>query len=576
VTEPEENLQVSSPDAAEPPKPDSRRPLLAERAAWSIVWLTVLSAGISVWGFAYRGPFVVVVAVVMIFGALVGTASCWVARSPRSLLFQGSSMVAALVAMVFPAGIRINVREFYTTDAAAFEQVAGRALQHGADPYVTSMSSAASFFFIPSQFWTYTVNGGHVSHFSYPAGSFLFDTLAMELGFRHMVVDWVDLLAWLVTVVLLFAFLPASLRWLAALMGLAPILLGTFTTGGTDAVFLPFLVLAAWRWDRFGLGIEAGVARWLGPVALGLACAMKQTPWFCVPLLAAGVFLEARRTDRPAGRVLVRYLAIVVVVFVAVNLPFIVWHPSAWLHGTVLPLTGGLVADGQGLVILATQGVAGGVSLTLLSVAAALAMVAVFIAFVVWYGRLKRIALLLVPIPFFFSPRSLSTYLVDVIPVAVVAALSVADAPGPRPSRSENGWRTWPRGLLAVAVAVPSLGVLIAATLAFVGPPLQLSVQGIRTTDGGKKLDAVIISVHNRTAGAVTPHFMINTGGNLTGFWSPSNHRPVVLGAHSSARLTLYPPAQTDNPKKHSRWVMEAYTTNPSWLSTSPLRTSPP
>jgi hypothetical protein len=549
---------------------------VAERAAWSIVWLTVLSAGISVWGFSWRGPFVVSLAALMIGGGMVGTASCWVVRSPRSLFFQGSSLVSALVAMVFPAAIRINVREFYTTDAAAFEQVAARALLHGGDPYATSMSSAASFFQVPAQFWTYTTNGGHVTHFSYPAGAFLFNTLAMELGIRHMVVDWMDLLAWLITFVLLAVLLPSPLRWLAALVGLTPIFLGTFTTGGTDAVFLPFLVLAGWRWDRFGHGREAGLARWLGPVALGLACAMKQTPWFCVPFLATGIFLEARHSGRPAGRVLLRYLSIVVAVFAVVNLPFFVWHPTAWMHGTLLPLTGGLVADGQGLVILATQGVTGGVNTTLLSVGAVMAMAAVLVALIVWYGRLKRIALLLVPIPFFFSPRSLSTYLVDVIPVALVAALSVDDAAGHGFLESKRALRTWPGRLSALAFALPCVGLVIATTLAFVGPPLQLSVQSIRVSDLGKMLDSITISVHNRTDAALTPHFMINTGGNLTGFWTRSGRRPVVLGAHDSAVLTLYPPALTDTPKKHSRWVMEAYTVGPSWLSTSPLRTSPP
>jgi uncharacterized membrane protein len=541
-----------------------------------MVWLAVLIAGDSVWHYSYRSPEVVVLSALMILGGIVGIASCWVVRSPRSRLFQSASMVSAVVAIIFPAGIAINVRAFYSTDSAAFEQVAARALLHGGDPYVVSMSGAASLLHVPARFWTYTVTGVHVSHFSYPAGAFLFDALAMALGFHHMVVDWVDLLAWLVTVGLLFALVPVSLRWFVALLGLTPFFVGTFSSGGTDALFLPFLVLAAWRWDRFGQDHRAGVARWIGPIALGLACAIKQTPWFCVPLLAIGIFLEARHSSRPAARIVVRYLSTVFVVFAAVNVPFILWHPKGWLHGTFLPLTGGLVADGRGLVILATQGVTGGVNLSTLSVAAGMAAVAVLVAFIIWYTRLKRICLVLVVIPFFFSPRSLSTYLFDIIPAALVAALSVHSASGRASLVSKQNRNAWLRRSSVLALTVPCVGVVVASALAFVGPPLQLSVQSITTSHSGEMMKAVTVSVHNLTDKTLTPHFMVSTETNPTGFWIPSGHRRFVLGPHDSAVLTLNAPASTTTPKKSARWVLVAYTQNPSWLSASPLKTSPP
>ena len=139
-------------------------------------------------------------------------------------------------------------------------------------------------------------------------------------------------------------------------------------------------------------------------------------------------------------RVCLRYLLTVLVVFAAVNLPFLAWHPGAWWHGTLIPLTGGLVADGQGLVTLATHGLTGGVNLTMLSLAGALAMVGGVAAFVAWYPQLKRIWPLLLTIPFFFSPRSLSSYLVDLFPVALVAALSVDGVPRDA-SEDDTAWR---------------------------------------------------------------------------------------------------------------------------------------
>ncbi len=540
------------------------------------MWLAVVTGGVNLWGFWWWSPAVIVVAPLMIAGGLVGIASSWLVGNPRSRLFQGVTLAAVIVTALFPQSIEISTRSFYATDSAAFDQVAAHALAHGADPYVTSMSGVAHLLSVPSRFWTYTVDGGHVTQFSYPAGSFLLSLPATALGV-HMAVDWTDLVAWLTTIVLLFALVPASLRWLAALLGLTPFFLGAFTSGGTDAMFLPFLVMAVWRWDRYGRLSEPGLARWIGPISLGAACAIKQTPWFAVPMLVTGIFLEGRRRGSAPIRLCLRYLLTVLVIFAAVNVPFLAWHPRAWLHGTLIPLTGGLVADGQGLVTLATHGLTGGVNLKMLSLAGALAMVGAVAAFVAWYPQLKRIWPLLLTIPFFFSPRSLSSYLVDLVPVALVAALSVDGVP-----RSASEDRMVPRVLRVrpsvLVAAVSCVGVVVASFMAFIGPPLQLSVRSIITSHAGTELDAVTVSVVNRTPDRVVAHFLVNTATtqNYEGFWTPSERYLAALGPHDSETITLYPPARTAAPRRGARWLVEAYTVAPSWLSTSPLVTFPP
>ena len=194
------------------------------------------------------------------------------------------------------------------------------------------------------------MTGGHVDHLSYPAGSVLIQMPALAprlpprgrrlAGPVRLDRDRGDHLR----------LLPTSVRWIAALLLLAPAFTGVFSSGGTDAAFLPFLVLAVWRWDRFGLGRAAGVARWMGPVALGLACSIKQTPWFCVPFIVIGLVIEARRSGRRPVRTVVPYLAIVVGVFAVVNLPFVIWCPAAWARGTFLPFlaTSGRRRSGAG------------------------------------------------------------------------------------------------------------------------------------------------------------------------------------------------------------------------------------
>jgi uncharacterized membrane protein len=426
----------------------------------------------------------------------------------------------------------------------------------------------------PSHFWTYMADGSHVAQFSYPAASFLFEIPARALGFHHALADWTDLVAWLVTGLLLFLLLPVSLRWLATLVLLAGAFVGTFSAGGTDALWLPFLVVAVWRWDRFGTGRAAGVANWIGPVALGLACAVKQTPWFCLPLLLIGLGIEARRRGEPVWRVPARYLALAVGVFAAFNLPFVIWGPRAWVDGVLLPFTKPLVADGQGLVTLALHGLTGGVVLPLLSVAGALAYLALLAAFVVWYPAMKVVWLLVLPIVLLVPGRSFSNYLIDLFPAALVAVVSVSRVEGAEGAASVKRLDTGSpvrRWAVRAVVGVPVLASAAVCALAFTSAPLDVYVDGVRTSQATLRLDAVTVTVHNSSGQRVTPRFMVVLdSSHPSGFWTPAHRSsPLVLGAGATATVTLEPPEFTWSPLHGAHWLVEAYTTPPDALSTS-------
>ena len=557
---------VSSPSTGDAAERSYERGLhLAERAAWSIVWLAVITAGVDVWGFWWASPFVGALGPLMVLAGTAGAVATFTVRSPRSPLLQRLAFAAVLVAVAFPQAVVIHTRIFVTTDSAAFDQASARALLQGHDPYTVSLAGVARMFSVPARFWTYTVSGGHVTHASYPAGSFLVDVPAMALGLRHMVVDWVDLAAWMVCIALFFVLLPVSLRWLAGLLALTPVFVGMFSSGGTDAVFLPLLLLAVWRWDRYRVPGETSAARWLGPVALGLACAVKQTPWFCVPFLITGVALEARAWGRPAWRTALRYGATVVGVFLVLNLPFIVWQPSAWARGTLLPLRGGLVSDGQGLVSLATHGVTGGVDIGILAVAGALVYAGLLLAWLRWYPTFKRVWLLAVPLALFFSPRSLSSYLVDLFPVAVIAAVSVHGAASPRPARPLT------RRLGVAGVTVTALGAMGACALAFSSHPLSLKIDGVQVRAEGRQIESVTVTARNLTDAPQRPHFAVNPGAGTAGFWPTTSGGQLVLGPGRTVTVTLLAPVATTAPQPGARWLVEAYTSSPSTLSTSAL-----
>ncbi|MGH9299639.1 MAG: hypothetical protein ACRDZT_06955, partial [Acidimicrobiales bacterium] len=345
------------------------------------------------------------------------------------------------------------------------------------------------------------------------------------------------------------------------------IFVAVFSAGGTDAMLLPFLIVAVWRWDRYGEGRAAGIASWIGPLALGLACALKQTPWFCVPFLVLGVGIEASRAGRSPVRTSLRYLVVVIAAFAAVNLPFVIWNPIAWWRGTLTPLQAPLVADGQGLISLVLHGITGGADLSLLTLASALGYLMVLAMFVTWYPRFKRVWLLLLPVPLFFAPRSLSSYLVDLVPVAVVAILTVRTSAQQSPPDRRSLSRFAP--LVAILLA---LGTALMAALALSSVPLELSIRSAAISRPDRSLNAVTVSVKNTTGTRVVPHFMVDTGSaHPTGFWLQASRQPVVIGPYASVTVTLYPSVFTNFPKRGSHWLVEAYTEVPRSLSTSPL-----
>ncbi|HEX7460497.1 MAG TPA: hypothetical protein VF279_07685, partial [Acidimicrobiales bacterium] len=475
-------------------------------------------------------------------------------------------------------GTGIHLRHFYTTDSAAFNQVATRLFVDGRNPYTVSMAGAARFLHPVAQLWTYQVDGAHTLKISYPAGSFLLQAPLTALGLHHMVTDWVDLTAWLVTAVLVFAMVPPVLRWLAPLLLLSGIFLGPFANGGTDALFVPFLVIAVWRWDRFPDRAVAWLPAWVGPGSLGIACSIKQTPWFCVPFLMVGVAGEARRVGRRPVVLALRYGVVALAAFVVVNAPFIVWSPTAWVRGIFLPIVDPLVADGQGVVTFALHGLTGGVVLPWLSAGAGLALVAMVVAFALWEARLKRAWLFLVPLVLFVPDRSLANYLLDFVPAALVAALSVnavrtEDAGAKGGAVADPGARRWQRGL---AVAVPAVGSAALVAVAFTSAPLgitvdRVSVAGVATDDGGQSFRQVEVTVQNHSDAPLSPSFMISSGGGHPGpFWRATALRGTdPVGAGASTVFVLRPPTYVGTPAHGRWWLVAAYTSSPNALSTS-------
>ncbi|HEV2426746.1 MAG TPA: hypothetical protein VGS61_00845, partial [Acidimicrobiales bacterium] len=103
--------------------PAERSPLV-ERAAWSLVWLAIVAAGVDAWGSWSAWPGVAVTAPLVVLLGLAGAAALWLARDDELVVMRRVGLGAAVAAVGLTDGIGIGARHAYATDSAAFNDVA--------------------------------------------------------------------------------------------------------------------------------------------------------------------------------------------------------------------------------------------------------------------------------------------------------------------------------------------------------------------------------------------------------------------------------------------------------------------
>jgi len=191
--------------------------------------------------------------------------------------------------------------------------------------------------------------------------------------------------------------LPAEWRWLVALLALT-VADGARQAAGSDFEIWPLSLTAlAWVLRR---------RRWASGLALGMACAMKQTAWFAAPFF----FIWAWRTYGPGDAL--KRLGISVATFLLINLPWLVQSPGAWAASLLLPVSLPLLPDGSGIIALSLTGV---LPLFPSWVYAAMEVLALVVAWW-WYARHAQkapyVGLLLPLVPMLFAWRSPERYFV--------------------------------------------------------------------------------------------------------------------------------------------------------------------
>src|SRR5579875_2712959 len=405
-----------------------------QRVLWMLVGVVILNWSITLFGSAsVYWPVALLVILAGFWGMSVAIIS-WLDLDayPELARWRGAFGWANAALVVILMGVwtylQYHNQPAYTTDELSFDQYAAQLVAHGLhNPYLHSMAAAGPLFRLSPDAYTYTLSGHPVLQMSYPSLAFLIYVPFILLGWTSEVGAGVNMMGWVVTVLLMFWLLPRHLRPAVLVLSSINVYLSFAAGGVTDMLYIPLLVVAAYRWDRFGVDRRSYIA----PVALGLAMAIKQTPWPVIAFVLCALALDEydRHGDlRAALRRAGRYLGVAVGAFLVPNLPYLIASPSGWTNGVFVPFVKNLVPAGQGIVSLTLFTRLGGGSLfgyTVITVAVA---VLVIVFFVGTYPLLRPAAFMLPSIVYFFASRSQTNYLIFFIPVALVAAVTAGPA----------------------------------------------------------------------------------------------------------------------------------------------------
>ena len=532
----------------------------AERAVRALAAVFVLTWSFRLSGYLTVAPWLAVPVALLGLTGLLAIVVAWLPAHVLSGRRQQRADVAVLIAVIAALALwtyfQVYLAPDYGTDEIAFDQYAAQLALHGINPYLHSMAGAFPLFHVSPNGYTFLLSGQPVTRLSYPALAFEAYLPLLALGVTTQAAVWVDVAAWAIGALVLYAVLPRRLAPLATVLVSLDVFTGYAVGGVTDFLFVPLLIGAAAGWDRFAW--TRGPAAWRGPVLLGLAMAVKQTPWLIVPFVVAGIMLESRRLHgwaRGIGDGL-RYAGIALAAFLLPNLPYVVESPAAWLRGILTPVLARTVPAGQGLISLTLSLGAGGGSLRDYNIAAIVVLVASLACYATTYPALKPAAFLVPSIVLFFSARSFGSYLVMLIPAAVAAAATTV-----RP-QAQACWRHWK--WVASGGAVASAAAVLAALAS--PSPLAMTIRAVRTTGQLATVEQLTMSVSNNSPHAVQPAFTIENGLSMTAFWTRVRG-PALLPAHQRASYTIQAPSYFAMPSIGSGFQVLAFTHGPPSVS---------
>ncbi|MFZ7104470.1 MAG: glycosyltransferase family 87 protein, partial [Peptococcaceae bacterium] len=173
----------------------------------------------------------------------------------------------------------------------------------------------------------------------YPAGSFLIPALFLMMGISDMRIIYIILMIPVLLYVIWIS--PARYRLLLfIIMVMSLELWNSLLSGETGFLVFPFLLLG---WVLFSRNPVASA------ICIGLAATIKQMTWFFIPFYLILIY----RTQ--GMKKAIQSLSIILLIFAATNLPFIISDPQLWFASITSPMTDKFPL-GVGIITLVTSG----------------------------------------------------------------------------------------------------------------------------------------------------------------------------------------------------------------------------
>lgn len=425
------------------------------------------------------------------------------ASSAKVTKVAGSAILALAIAtavVMFRDGVRrASSESLPSTDAHVFMDVAARYFLHGKNPYVEGLAEAFRVYRMPLAYATPLLDGDFTDRQSYPSLSFL---VLVPAVLAHVPTYLVYTAAFLVALGVVVQKAPWWARpIIVALFTLDESYLGFAVGGVTDTVWVMFVVLAIVWWRSRPT---------LAAVLIGLACAYKQHPWFIVPLLLVRIAHE--HGEPPWGRACRRFLAIVAGVFLATNLPFVLWGPRAWFTGVTEPLAAPMIQLSEGLTAFSMTGV-----ISMPRAGSSIIFWSVYALALFAYARHTRVLrdwCWVVPgVVLWFGYRALMSYwyffaLTAVAALVTGAAFTGDDDAGDVDPMRERSWR--PTAMAAAATAIGIAAFLVWCSLR--PAPFGITLLGpIEAWD--RRAFLLRVRVENRLDRALIPQFRVQSYG---------------------------------------------------------------
>jgi hypothetical protein len=336
---------------------------------------------------------------VVVVGVLPLLAVVRLRPSARDALATGLALATfALAAMALLLG------KGYHVDAVTVPHVAAQELLAGHDPYTTfDLPAALAQFGINPELVTHYEDGTVVRSLNYPALNFLMVTPFIALGVTD--IRWIYLAEIIALVLILLRKVRIPWRPLvsAGVVG-NTVIMRQNILAGVDPTWWALLTIA---W----IFVESS---WLSPIAVGLAVASRQPAWFAAPFYLLAIWKRSGRAEA------LRRTAIVGVVALLPNLPFIIDNPAAFFDSVTSPMIGALAPSGVGFVRLGLDGPFPLLPRALYGTLAAVSFVTMLA--VLWrFWRSVPIGALIFPfVPLYLAWRSLQNYFGS-IPILAMA-----------------------------------------------------------------------------------------------------------------------------------------------------------